>query len=210
MPANDPQLQLICQRGQREKWLSMDYLRGVECCNSYPNANEITFAVILYYQLWCQFICQRGQREWIEGVQGCNSYSNASYCDESFFCCYYVLSTLIWCPESLAQGGHYLGDAVIQYRLQCQPMIVMREWCTYTALHLVIDDVSGIYNALTWLGQQETRDFIMIWEYTATSISLKCTAFYTQCTLLPLQVTAFEIEIWLWGCLGHFKPRSQL
>ena len=51
MPANDPQLQLICQRGQREKGLSMDYLRGVECCNSYPNANEIPFAVILYYQL---------------------------------------------------------------------------------------------------------------------------------------------------------------
>ena len=73
MPANDPQLQLICQRGQREKGLSMDYLRRVECCNSYPNANEITFAVILYYQLWCQLICQRGQREWIEGAQGSNS-----------------------------------------------------------------------------------------------------------------------------------------
>ena len=86
----------------------------------------------------------------------------------------------------------------------------MCEWCTYTALHLVIDDISEIYNALTWLGQQETRDFIMIWEYTATSISLKCTAFCTQCTLWPLQVTAFEIEIWLLGCLGHFKPRSQL
>ena len=49
------------------------FLRGLECCNSYPNANEITFAVILYYQLWCQLICQREQREWIEGAQGCNS-----------------------------------------------------------------------------------------------------------------------------------------
>ena len=50
----------------------------------------------------------------------------------------------------------------------------------------------------------------MIWEYTATSISLKCTAFCTQCTLWPLQVTALEIEIWQWGCPGHFIPRSQL